>query len=113
MTTVAWRLSHLTEMLALRAEYTSGGHERDRDDIAAHPDAAGAVAAFEDAAAAWRSALTTADDAALDTVGHSSYPYGSDAQDPFLEIVWWVNQEVLHHGAEIALLRDLYRAGHA
>ena len=22
---------------------------------------------------------------------------------------WWVNQEVLHHGAEIALLRDLYR----
>ena len=113
VTTVAWRLSHLTEMLALRAEYTSGGHERDRDDIAAHPDAAGAVAAFEDAAAAWRSALTTADDAALDTVGHSSYPYGSDAQDPFLEIVWWVNQEVLHHGAEIALLRDLYRAGHA
>jgi hypothetical protein len=29
---------------------------------------------------------------------------------PFIEIVWWVNQEVLHHGAEIALLRDLFRA---
>ncbi|MEI5036381.1 hypothetical protein RB201_38110 [Streptomyces sp. S1A(2023)] len=27
-----------------------------------------------------------------------------------VDIVWWVNQEVLHHGAEIALLRDLYRA---
>jgi len=26
--------------------------------------------------------------------------------------VWWVNQEILHHGAEIALLRDLYRAQH-
>ncbi|HEY8675177.1 MAG TPA: DinB family protein, partial [Candidatus Dormibacteraeota bacterium] len=26
------------------------------------------------------------------------------------ETVWWVNQELLHHGAEIALLRDLYRA---
>jgi hypothetical protein len=23
--------------------------------------------------------------------------------------VWWVNQELLHHGAEIGLLRDLYR----
>jgi len=27
--------------------------------------------------------------------------------------VWWVNQEILHHGAEIALLRDLYRAMHS
>jgi hypothetical protein len=37
------------------------------------------------------------------------YPYGSDAEEMFIDIVWWVNQEVLHHGAEIALLRDLYR----
>jgi len=29
--------------------------------------------------------------------------------NPIIEIVWWVNQELLHHGAEIALLRDLYR----
>ena len=29
---------------------------------------------------------------------------------PFLDIAWWVNQETLHHGGEIALLRDLYRA---
>jgi hypothetical protein len=28
----------------------------------------------------------------------------------FVDIVWWVNQEILHHGAEVALLRDLYRA---
>ncbi len=38
----------------------------------------------------------------------SSYPYGSDADERFLDNVWWQNQEVLHHGAEIALLRDLY-----
>ena len=113
VTTIAWRLSHLTEMLALRAEYSGGGGRLDREDIPAQPDAAGAIAAFERAAAAWRSTLTSVDEAALDTVGYSSYPYGSDPQDPFLEIVWWVNQEVLHHGAEIALLRDLYRAGFA
>ena len=54
--------------------------------------------------------LASADDAALDTVGRSTYPYGSDPEDAFIETAWWVNQEVLHHGAEIALLRDLYRA---
>ncbi len=42
-------------------------------------------------------------------VGRSTYPYGSDAEEPFIDTVWWVNQELLHHGAEIALLRDVYR----
>lgn len=40
-------------------------------------------------------------------------PYRSrsvDPDDPFVETVWWVNQELLHHGAEIALIRDLWRA---
>jgi hypothetical protein len=111
VTTLAWRLSHLTEMLTLRAEYSGGAGTLDRDDIPAHPDAAGAVTEFERAAAAWRSTLTSVDDAALDTVGYSTYPYGSDPEDLFLAVVWWVNQEVLHHGAEIALLRDLYGAG--
>jgi hypothetical protein len=46
-------------------------------------------------------------------VGGSNYPYGSDAEEIFIDIVWWVNQEILHHGAEIALLRDLYRAQRA
>ncbi|WP_329466967.1 hypothetical protein [Streptomyces sp. NBC_01431] len=42
--------------------------------------------------------------------GHCTYPHGSDPDEPFIDIVWWVNQELLHHGAEVALLRDLYRA---
>lgn len=67
------------------------------------------AAAFEAGAAAWRKALLSIDDAALDAVGRSTYPHGSDAEEPFADIVWWVDQEVLHHGAEIALLRDLYR----
>lgn len=48
-------------------------------------------------------------DAALDMIGRSTYPDGGDAEMPFIDLVWWVNQEPLHHGAEIALLRDLYR----
>ncbi|MGW4233236.1 DinB family protein [Streptomyces sp. NPDC004980] len=109
-TTLAWRLSHLTELLTLRADHTAGGHTLTRDDQRVVGDAAGAVAAFEAGAAAWRAALLGVDDAALDTVGYSTYPHGSDPEDPFIDIVWWVNQELLHHGAEIALLRDLYRA---
>lgn len=54
-----------------------------------------------------------ADEAALETVGYCTYPHGSDVDEPFVDIVWWVNQEVVHHGAEIALIRDLYRARQA
>ncbi|MFE9552424.1 DinB family protein [Streptomyces sp. NPDC006692] len=107
---IAWRLSHLSEMLTLRADHTAGGHALTRDDYPAIGDAAGAVAAFDAGAAAWRRALLSVDEAALDTVGYCTYPHGSDPDEPFVDIVWWVNQELLHHGAEVALLRDLYRA---
>ncbi|MFF5703093.1 DinB family protein [Streptomyces sp. NPDC012794] len=110
LTTLAWRLSHLTEMLTLRADHTAGTRRLTRDDHPVTGDAAGAVAAFATAADAWHTALLSVDEAALDTVGYCTYPHGSDAEEPFVDIVWWVNQEVLHHGAEIALLRDLYRA---
>jgi hypothetical protein len=108
-TTIAWRLSHLTEMLAMRADYTTGSKSMTKDSFVVSGDAASAVEALTRAAEEWRGTLTHCDDAALDTVGYSTYPYGSDAGDMFIDIVWWVNQEVLHHGAEIALLRDLYR----
>jgi hypothetical protein len=113
VTTIAWRLSHLSETLALRADYTNGSRSLTRDGYRSSGDVAGALAAFDHAGRVWRAALLSCDDTALDTVGYSSYPYGSDAEDPFIDVVWWVNQEVLHHGAEIALLRDLYGAQRA
>ncbi|ALG12287.1 DinB family protein [Kibdelosporangium phytohabitans] len=109
VTTIAWRLGHLSEMLVARADHVHGTHTKSEDDYEHVGDAAAGIAAFERGAAAWRSAVDSADDAALDTVGYSTYPAGSDPEVPFIEIVWWMNQEVLHHGAEIALLRDLYR----
>jgi hypothetical protein len=96
-------------MLTLRADHTDGSRTLTRDDYVVRGDAAGGVADFEHAAALWRSALLSVDEAALDTIGYCTYPHGSDVEDRFVDIVWWVNQEVLHHGAEIALLRDLYR----
>ncbi|MFJ5707269.1 DinB family protein [Streptomyces sp. NPDC093105] len=108
-TTLAWRLTHLSELLELRADHTNGTRSLTRDDYRSAGDAATAMADFDRAAGAWREALLSAGDKELDTVGHCSYPHGGDAEEPFLEIVWWVNQELLHHGAEIALLRDLHR----
>jgi hypothetical protein len=113
VTTIAWRLSHLSEMLSLRADYTNGSHILTREGYRSSGDVVGAVKAFDDAGLAWRAALLSCDDTALDTVGYCSYPNGSDPEDPFIDVVWWVNQEVLHHGAEIALLRDLYRVRQA
>ncbi len=109
-TTIAWRLGHLSEGLTLRADHTIGSHALTWDDYRHRGDAAGAVAAFDAGAGAWRAALVSADDDALDAVGRSTFPHGGDSDEPFIDVVWWVNQELLHHGAEIALLRDLSRA---
>ena len=97
-------------MLTLRADHMIGTHALTRDDYRFSGEAEGGLAAFNTGAEAWRAVLVSADDAALDMVGRSTYPYGSDPEDPFIDTVWWMNQELLHHGAEIALLRDLYRA---
>ena len=36
------------------------------------------------------------------------YPYGLDPEIPFIGIIRWTNRELIHHLAEVALLRDLY-----
>ena len=111
-TTIAWRLGHLAEMLTLRSDHLVGSHSLTRDDYHFCGDVHGGIEAFRVGARSWRSVLAEADDDLLDAVGRSSYPYGSDPEVAFVETVWWVNQELLHHGAEIALLRDLYRCLH-
>lgn len=109
-TTLAWRLCHLAMGLAQRADYTIGGHSLTREGFAIPVTAEAGIAMLVGAGASWRVVLAGATDADLDQVGRSAFPWGLDPQLPLLDVVWWVNQETLHHGAEIALLRDLYRA---
>ncbi|ROP61208.1 DinB family protein [Curtobacterium sp. ZW137] len=108
ITTIAWRLDHLSETLAGRASHLGGDRTFDRTRWESRGDAAGAIEQFREAAAAWRRALLSVDESDHDRTGLSSYPYGSDAEETLPSMVWWENQEILHHGAEIALLRDLY-----
>lgn len=109
-TTIAWRLCHLASVMFLRADYTIGTKAQTWDTYPMPSTATDARSALVAAGTFWRETLTSADDAALDQVGRSTLPWGSDPDDPFLHVVWWENQELLHHGGEIALLRDLYRA---
>jgi hypothetical protein len=109
VTTIALRLAHLAEMLTMRADHMTGTHSATIETYHHHGDAKGGVAAFQDGAVAWRKVLVGAGDDMVDATGISTYPYGSDPEDTFITTAWWMNQELLHHGAEIALLRDLYR----
>ena len=47
VTSIAWRLGHLSEMLTLHADHTIGSHALTRDGYRFSGDAAGAVAAFD------------------------------------------------------------------
>jgi len=110
-TTIAWRLCHLASVMFLRTDYTIGTRTRTYDDFPVPGTAVSARSALVAAGTFWREALTSAGDAALDQVGRSAFPWGFDPTVPFLDVCWWENQELLNHGGEIALLRDLYRAG--
>jgi hypothetical protein len=109
-TTIAWRVCHLAGTMAMRADYTIGTRSMTYDTYEIPGTASAGITALVAAGTAWREALTSASDTDLDQVGRSAFPWGLDPTLPFLDITWWVNQEALHHGAEIALLRDLYRA---
>jgi hypothetical protein len=109
VTTIAWRMCHLTNGLLHRADHTTGSRSLAWDDFQILPDAQAAITALDIVGETWRNVLTGTTDADLDQVGRSQLPWGLDPRLPFLDVVWWVNQELLSHGAEIALLRDLYR----
>lgn len=106
--TIAWRLDHISETLLGRSNHLGSDRTFNRTEYEPRGDAAGAIARLREAVDGWRRMLLGVDESDYDRTGLSSYPYGSDAEETFPAMVWWMNQEILHHGAEIALLRDLY-----
>jgi hypothetical protein len=108
ITTIAWRLDHLSETMLGRADHLAGEHTFERAAYKPLGDAAGAIERFRRAVVAWRDAFLAVDPSEHDGLGLSTYPYGSDPEETLPGMVWWQNQEILHHGAEIGLLRDLF-----
>jgi hypothetical protein len=61
----------------------------------------------EESYAAWKAGVDALDEAGLArAVGPAEGPY---AEYPMATLILHVNREVMHHGAEVALLHDLYR----
>ena len=118
VTTIAWRLVHVgATCLANRASAFFGGAEvpagADMFDPRLIPadlpgGADAAVAFLERSYRRWHDGIAALDEEGLGRpLGPRGGPY---AEDPMAELVAHINREVMHHGAEIALLRDLYRA---
>ncbi|MER5551928.1 DinB family protein [Streptomyces sp. NPDC002793] len=112
VTTIAWRLGHLHSCFAGQWEWTFGARRQDPKLLVDFtPSAALALQRFWDLIDRWRDSVASLTDEQLDTVGFSQYPYGSDPGDPFVAVLAGANLEFIHHMVEIALLRDLRRAG--
>jgi hypothetical protein len=111
VTTIAWRLAHLVDMYAGRWEWTFGGRRTDPAVLVEFsPSARTTLDMLWAQTDRWLKDVPTLTDEQLDTPGYGQYPQGLDPQLPFAGILWWMNREFIHHAAEAALLRDLYRS---
>jgi DinB superfamily len=110
VTTIAWRLGHLHVDVAGRWEWTFGERRRAPDQLVDFsPSAAVALERFWATMDRWRESVAAVTPEQLDTVGFGQCPWTDDAEVPFITVIWEANIELIHHTAEIALLRDLYR----
>jgi len=107
VTTIAWRLAHvIVGVLAMRAHSHFDGPPAAYETWSYATDAATALRQLDEAYDAWMSGVRRLDADDLDKpVGPAEGPW---ADHPMLDLVLHINREVIHHGAEIALLRDLY-----
>ena len=110
VTTIAWRLGHLHVDVAGSWEWTFGGRRQPPAELVDFsPSAAVALERFWATMDRWRDSVAAVTGEQLDTVGYSQYPWSDAAELPFITVIWHSNVEFIHHMAEIALLRDLYR----
>lgn len=108
VTTIAWRLGHLTVgVFGVRAHHHFGAPA---DDYMSHDyplRADAALAQLDDAYRLWTDGVASLDEAALaQPIGAAEGPW---ADRSMAELIVHISREAIHHGAEIALLRDLYR----
>lgn len=106
VTTIAWRLAHvIVGILAMRSATHFGGPPAAYESWPYATTAAEALAQLDEAYARWTDGVRGLDEEALARPCGEEGPY---AELPMLTLVMHINRELLHHGAEIALLRDLY-----
>lgn len=106
VTTIAWRLLHIADGNTVYWEHAFGPGRRNFWDLAPHGDASGAIAYLEESQHPVTAVLAGMDDVALDEMRPTHFGVDWPAQRVLTVLI----DEQVHHGAEVALLRDLYRA---
>jgi hypothetical protein len=106
-TTIAWRLAHvIVGVLAMRNHSHFGGPPADYQSWSYATDAATALSQLDDAYEKWIAGVRgLTDDGLRRPCGPAE---GAYADYPLITLVLHINREMIHHGAEIACIRDLY-----
>jgi hypothetical protein len=109
VTTIAWRLWHIaSDCLSSYLSRSPGGRPLTVVDHQWHGDAATALHDLRTAGTAFRDTMTAmGEDGIWRELGPAWGPY---AEDTWADLLVHAFDELAHHGAEVALLRDLYRA---
>lgn len=107
VTSIAWRMAHITVgVLGLRVHNHFGGPEADYLTWSYAGSAHEALAQLDEAYAAWVAGVRGLTAETLERpIGPSEGPF---AEFPMRDLVLHINREMIHHLAEIALLRDLW-----
>jgi hypothetical protein len=107
VTTIAWRIAHIVMgCFGMRNAAHFGGPPVDFQTFEYAGTAAQALRQLDDGYATWIAGARGLDaDGLARPCGPAEGPY---AEYPMASLVLHINREVIHHGAEISLLGDLY-----
>ncbi|MEV0324872.1 DinB family protein [Micromonospora echinospora] len=106
-TTIAWRLGHvIVGVLAVRNAAHFGRAPTDYQSFEYAATAAEALAQLDAEYATWLAGVESLGESGLARpCGEAEGPY---AEHPMAALVLHINRELIHHLAEVCLLRDLY-----
>jgi hypothetical protein len=104
-TTIAWRLLHIADGNTIYWEHCFGPKIRDFGDLVTHGEADDAIDYLVESQRPVTEALRQRDDDTLDEMRPTHLGVTWPARWVFAVLI----DEQVHHGAEVGLLRDLYR----
>ena len=106
LTTIGWRLGHLVDVFGERASNHFGDGDVTYHSVDWPLTATGMLALLDRCHDAWVDGVRSLGAEGLGRpCGPAEGPY---AEAPMAALVLHINREALHHGAEIALMLDLY-----
>ena len=111
VTTIAWRLAHvIVGCFGMRTASHLGGPAYDYGTHEYAATADEALAQLDDVYARWVAGVRELGEEAglARPCGPAEGPF---AAEPLATLVLHIHRELIHHGAEVGLLRDLYRVG--